>query len=103
MDAVRTNGHLEVPLHLRNAPIALQQSMSYGEGYRYAHDSDEAYAAGEVYLPAELEGSRYYFPTDRGLEKKIGDKLKHLAELDDAAEASKEAAAHARDKQERAK
>ena len=72
----------EVPLHLRNAPTSLMKEMGYGEEYRYAHDEPGAYAAGERYLPPEMTGTRYYHPTNRGLETKIGEKLDYLADLD---------------------
>lgn len=72
----------EVPVHLRNAPTSLMKEMGYGAEYRYAHDEPGAYAAGEQYLPPEMAGTRYYKPTDRGLETKIADKLEYLASLD---------------------
>ncbi len=71
----------EVPVHLRNAPTKLMKNLGYGEEYRYAHNEPGAYAAGEVYFPPEMANTRYYFPSERGLEKQIGDKLKYLAEL----------------------
>lgn len=71
-------GTLEVPMHLRNAPTKLMKDIGYGEGYRYAHDEEDAYAAGEVYLPDELQGKRYYTPEDRGLEAKIQQHLEKL-------------------------
>lgn len=74
-----------VPLHLRNAPTKLMKELGYHEGYRYAHDEPEAFAAGEVYLPEGLEGTTWYHPTDRGLEIKIREKLAHLADLNAAA------------------
>ena len=76
------HGSLEVPLHLRNAPTKLMKELGYGDEYRYAHDEPEAYAAGEEYLPPQLLGRRYYQPVPRGLELKIGEKLKYLAALD---------------------
>ncbi|WXL27613.1 replication-associated recombination protein A [Ectopseudomonas mendocina] len=75
-------GSLEVPLHLRNAPTKLMQQLGYGEEYRYAHDEPDAYAAGEDYFPENFEPREYYQPVPRGLELKIGDKLKHLKNLD---------------------
>lgn len=72
----------DVPPHLRNAPTKLMKSMGLGEEYRYAHDEPNAYAAGEVYFPPEMAQTRYYQPTSRGLEGKIGDKLAWLAEQD---------------------
>jgi putative ATPase len=71
-----------VPLHLRNAPTKLMKQLDYGKEYRYAHDEPDAYAAGEQYLPDEMPPIRFYEPTPRGLEGKIGEKLAHLRELD---------------------
>jgi len=80
--SARQSGSLEVPLHLRNAPTRLMKELDYGKGYRYAHDEPEGYAAGEHYLPEELGGIRFYQPVARGLEIQIGEKLRHLRELD---------------------
>ena len=71
-----------VPVHLRNAPTKLMKNLGYGKEYRYAHDEENAYAAGEQYLPDGIENQRWYEPTDRGLEGKIRDKLNALRELD---------------------
>jgi len=75
-------GSLEVPLHLRNAPTKLMKQLGYGDEYRYAHDEPDAYAAGEDYFPDALAPRPYYQPVPRGLELKIGEKLRHLAQLD---------------------
>lgn len=72
---------LEVPLHIRNAPTALMKELDYGDGYRYAHDEPDAFAAGECYLPEALQGTRFYQPVDRGLEKKIAEKMDYLQHL----------------------
>ncbi|MEW6353342.1 MAG: replication-associated recombination protein A [Pseudomonadota bacterium] len=81
----RNSGSLEVPLHLRNAPTRLMKNLDYGKDYRYAHNEFEGYAAGERYFPEELGEKRYYYPVERGLELKIGEKLAHLRELDKTA------------------
>lgn len=78
----RSSGSLEVPLHLRNAPTRLMKQLDYGKGYRYAHDEENAYAAGERYFPGEMSERVYYHPVPRGLEIKIGEKLAQLRELD---------------------
>jgi putative ATPase len=78
-----------VPLHLRNAPTKLMQNLDYGKDYRYAHNEEGAYAAGEQYLPDGVEDIRFYAPTNRGLEGKISEKLAHLAELDKQAKNKK--------------
>lgn len=78
----RDNPDYDVPEHLRNAPTKLMKEMGLGAEYRYAHDEVNAYAAGESYFPPELAHTRYYQPTSRGLEGKIGEKLAWLAEQD---------------------
>lgn len=70
-----------VPDHLRNAPTKLMKSMGLGEEYRYAHDEPNAFAAGEVYLPPELADTRFYHPSERGLEKQLKAKRAYLDEL----------------------
>ncbi len=75
-------GTLEVPLHLRNAPTRLANELGHGEGYRYAHDEPNAYAAGECYFPEALKAARYYHPTRHGLEGRIQEKLERLRQLD---------------------
>ncbi|MFT7130963.1 MAG: putative ATPase [Gammaproteobacteria bacterium] len=82
MADIKEQPSYEVPDHLRNAPTNLMKDMGYGGEYRYAHDEEEAYAAGENYLPEPIRVSRYYDPVDRGLEKKIGEKLDYLRNLD---------------------
>jgi putative ATPase len=75
---VERYGSLEVPLRFRNAPTRLMTQLGHGSGYRYAHDEPEAYAAGERYLPDDMPDRRYYHPTARGLEQRIGEALERL-------------------------
>ncbi|NIY47136.1 AAA family ATPase [Cedecea colo] len=82
MADARERPDYDVPVHLRNAPTKLMKEMGYGQAYRYAHDEPNAYAAGEAYFPEDLAQTRYYHPTNRGLEGKIGEKLAWLAEQD---------------------
>jgi putative ATPase len=82
MADIRSMPSYEVPLHLRNAPTKLMKELDYGKDYRYAHNEAQGYAAGESYLPEELDNKQYYFPTDRGLEVKIAEKLRYLSTLD---------------------
>jgi putative ATPase len=82
MADIRSMPSYEVPLHLRNAPTKLMKELDYGKDYRYAHNEDQGYAASESYLPEELDNKQYYFPTDRGLEVKIAEKLRYLSTLD---------------------
>lgn len=90
----RERGTLEVPMHIRNAPTKLMKDLGYSQGYRYAHNEAEGYAAGDSYLPAELLGTRYYEPAPRGLEIKIGEKLARLRERDQAASQARVTQSH---------
>ena len=71
-----------VPMHIRNAPTKLMKNLGMGKDYRYAHDEEEGYVAGENYLPEGMQQPNWYRPTGRGLEAKIREKLAHLRELD---------------------
>ncbi len=81
----RDNGTQEVPRHLRNAPTQLMKAEGYGANYRYAHDEPEAFAAGECYFPEAMGERVYYQPVPRGMEIKIGEKLRHLRERNERA------------------
>jgi putative ATPase len=59
-----------VPLHLRNAPTKLMEELGYGHEYLYPHDYEGAIVK-QRYMPGEIEKHRYYYPSDRGLEKKL--------------------------------
>lgn len=72
----------DVPIHLRNAPTQLMKQMGYGKTYRYAHDEPHAYAAGENYLPENMNPPNWYQPSDRGLEIQIKEKMEFLRNLD---------------------
>ncbi len=78
-------GSAEVPMHLRNAPTRLARKLGYGHAYRYTHDEADGYAAGEHYFPDGVPERGYYKPVERGVERKIRDKLEHLRALDKAA------------------
>jgi len=82
---IAEDGTRPVPMHIRNAPTKLMKGLGYGKDYRYAHDEEEGYAAGETYLPDGMERHHWYQPTDRGLEAKIREKLEHLRSRDAAA------------------
>ncbi|WP_286267540.1 replication-associated recombination protein A [Thalassotalea atypica] len=72
---------LEVPFHLRNATSSITEKLGHGAGYRYAHDEQNSFAAGENYFPPEIADTRLYQPTDRGLEKQLKEKQRYLDEL----------------------
>ncbi len=77
---IKKDGTRPVPMHLRNAPTKLMKELDYGKGYRYAHNEDGGFAAGETYLPEGMH-NEFYRPVERGLEIKIADKLRELKKL----------------------
>ena len=79
---VAKDGSRPVPLRLRNAPTRLMKALDYGKGYRYAHDEEGGYAAGEHYLPDGMPPVTFYEPTDRGLEERIRQRLAEFRSRD---------------------
>jgi putative ATPase len=81
-DFIAKDGTRPVPMRLRNAPTRLMKELGYSQGYRYAHDEEGAYAAGERYLPDDMPPQRWYEPTDRGAEARIRERLDQWRALD---------------------
>jgi putative ATPase len=77
---VKKTGSLPVPLHIRNAPTRLMKDLGYAKGYKYAHHYKDAVVP-QAYLPDKLKRQRFYFPTDRGFEKTIKDRLDRWQQL----------------------
>ena len=69
-----------VPKVIRNAPTRLMKDTGYGEGYVYAHDTEEG-TGGLDCLPDALTGTRFYEPTGRGFEQELGRRLSHFRKL----------------------
>jgi putative ATPase len=80
MEAAADTPAAPVPLHIRNAPTPLMKELGYNRGYRYAHDSPDAYISQE-YLPDVLRGRTFYTPGTFGHEKKIAERLEWWARL----------------------
>jgi putative ATPase len=80
---VRRDGTRPVPLHLRNAPTRLMKDLGYGQEYRYAHDEEGGFAAGETYFPEGMKPPQFYRPVERGLEIRIAEKLRDLRALNE--------------------
>jgi putative ATPase len=78
---VKKDGTRPVPMHLRNAPTKLMKELDYGKNYRYAHDEEGGFAAGERYLPDGMADPNFYRPVERGLEIRIAEKLRTLHAL----------------------
>ena len=75
---IKKDGTRPVPMHLRNAPTKLMKELDYGKGYRYAHDEEGGFAAGESYLPDGMAAPGFYRPVERGLEIRIAEKMREL-------------------------
>jgi len=80
MQYVKDTGTQPVPMPLRNAPTQLMKELGHGEGYRYAHDEPDGFAAGAQYFPDGLHPDPFYEPVDRGLEMRIRERLTDLRE-----------------------
>jgi putative ATPase len=76
--AIEQHGALPTPKKLRNAVTKLMKEEGYGDGYQYPPDFENSVVPGESYLPEALEGSRFYEPTQQGLEQAIGERLARL-------------------------
>ena len=82
---VSEHGSEPVPMHLRNAPTALMKELGHGDGYRYAHDEVDGFAAGADYFPESLGSQVFYEPVSRGLEIRIAERLADLRSRNAAA------------------
>lgn len=74
---VRAGRAEPVPMHLRNAPTRAMKDWGYGSGYQHAHAFEDALNDMEC-LPESLAGRRWYFPTERGVEKRIKERLDEI-------------------------
>lgn len=74
---VRSRRAEPVPLNLRNAPTKLMEELHYGEGYEYAHNTEEKLTHMQC-MPEGLEEREYYFPGNLGSEAEIANRLKEI-------------------------
>jgi putative ATPase len=81
-EEVRSGRAEPVPMHLRNAPTKAMKSWGYGAGYQHAHKFEDAVNQMEC-LPESLAGKHWYHPTDRGIEKRIKERLEEIRALRD--------------------
>jgi putative ATPase len=84
-ELVQRDGTRPVPMHLRNAPTRMMKDLGHGREYRYAHDEEGGFAAGERYLPDGLDEPGFYRPTQRGLEARIAERLDEWRRLNQEA------------------
>ena len=68
-----------VPLVIRNAPTKLMKDLGYGEGYQYAHNTEEKLTNMQC-MPDSLKDREYYRPVDQGLERQIKERLSQIKE-----------------------
>ena len=68
-----------VPLHIRNAPTRLMKELGYGEGYIYAHDTEDKLSTMQC-LPDSLVGREYYSPTTQGQEARVKERMEQIEE-----------------------
>ncbi len=80
-ELAKNTSELDVPFHLKNATSSITKELGHGSEYRYAHNEENAFAAGECYFPEPLKNTSLYQPSDRGLEKQLKDKQNYLNEL----------------------
>ena len=72
---VRETGNLPVPLEIRNAPTKLMKDLNYGQGYQYAHDSENNFAFME-FLPEAISGTKLFDPSNNSSEQRIREGLR---------------------------
>lgn len=66
-----------IPLHLRNAPTKLMKELGYSDNYKYAHDYAGNFTEQE-FMPAGLEGKRFYEPGDNAKERELSQRIQML-------------------------
>jgi putative ATPase len=77
---VRGNPEYPVPLHIRNAPTKLMKELDYGKDYLYPHEFEDGVVE-QDYMPEALRGRRYYFPTDRGVERRLKEFMERIHKI----------------------
>ena len=80
LEAARETPGEGPPMNIRNAPTRLMKELGYHAGYKYAHDSEDAYIPQE-YLPEKLRGSVFYQPGPFGFERDIAKRLAWWQEI----------------------
>lgn len=79
MEDIKRYQSLPVPYHIRNAPTKLMKNIGYSKGYIYPHNHENAIVY-QSYLPDEIKGKKYYFPTERGYEKELKLRMEKITE-----------------------
>ncbi len=74
---LRTKRAEPVPLQIRNAPTGLMAELHYGEGYQYAHDTEDRLTAMQCF-PDSMIGTEYYHPKEVGAEAAVKTRLQEI-------------------------
>ena len=72
--SAKETGSLMPPKNILNAPTKLMKQVGYGKGYTYDHDQEGGFS-GDDYWPEEMAPQTFYTPTDRGMEKRIAERM----------------------------
>jgi putative ATPase len=72
--SAKETGSLLPPKNILNAPTKLMKQIGYGKGYQYDHNAEGGFS-GDDYWPEEMTPQTFYSPTDRGLEKRIAERM----------------------------
>jgi putative ATPase len=80
MRAAKATGSLMPPKHILNAPTKMMKQLGYGAGYAYDHQQEDAFS-GQNYFPDDMPREQFYTPTDRGAERRLGERLAQWAQL----------------------
>ena len=78
-----------VPMQLRNAPTKAMKSWGYGRGYEHAHQFEGAINAMDC-LPEAIAGTEFYHPLDRGIEKRVAERMEEIRQLREKAREGEE-------------
>ncbi len=72
--AIHESPTLEVPNHLRNAPVKGMKEQGYGVDYQYPHDHPGAVVAAN-YFPIGMQPQNFYVPSERGFEGEVRERM----------------------------
>ena len=78
--SAKDTGSLMPPANILNAPTKLMKDIGYGANYAYDHDSEDGFS-GDNYWPEDMKPATFYTPTERGLEKRIAERIAYWNEL----------------------
>lgn len=81
LEFVKQHPFKEVPLHLRNADTKIMRELNYGINYDYPHNHAEGYAKDVNYFPDNIKPPVFYEPSEHGVEKVIGERLRFWRNL----------------------